>query len=268
MAARLALAVGTLLVVSCVRAERIELRGHSSTCVVDTCGGRICSYVEDGTEILWMPSDEPGGEACWRHGGIPLAWPWFGRLGRGEADIHGYAWKHDFKVRSRTADSVVLVLETESLTLTYAVSVRDALRLELRTVNRSSFPVPMAAAFHPYFRGGRMDEALVLGIDPAPIAVTGAVDRTVLWNAPASHKVFGIRDVVRNRTLKIVAEGATGVNLWNPGAEKRCPGLIPGGEWREFVAVEPFVRGVNRFAVLGPGAECRLAMTVGCRLEK
>jgi len=265
---RIALALLILLAVSAVRAERIELHGRSSTCVVDTRGGRVLSYVEDGSELIWTPSDVSGEGTCWQHGGIPLAWPWFGRLGRGDEDIHGYAWKREFKVRSRSADSLVLDLEAGPLRLSYAITVRDALRLELRTVNRSFDPVPVAMAFHPYFRVGSTDRSFVLGMASDPIAVTGAVDHAVLFDRAEPEKKFGIRDEMRGRTLRIVAEGATGVNLWNPGPEKQCPGLIPGDEWRNFVAVEPFARGVNRFAVLGPGSECRLAMTVGCRCKE
>lgn len=268
MESRIVLALVFLSAASVTHAERIELHGRSSTCVVDTCGGRVLSYVEDGAELLWTPSDSPGDETCWWHGGIPLAWPWFGRLGRGDADIHGYAWKREFKVKSRSADSLVLDLETGSLCLSYAISVRDALRLELHTVNRSLDPVPVAMAFHPYFRVGRTDQSFVLGMASGPIAVTGAVDRAVLFDCVEFKKKLGIRDEMCKRTLRIVAEGATGVNLWNPGPEKQCPGVIPGDAWRSFVAVEPFVRGVNRFVVLEPGSECRLAMTIGCRFKE
>jgi D-hexose-6-phosphate mutarotase len=55
-----------------------------------------------------------------------------------------------------------------------------------------------------------------------------------------------------NRTICVEAENSTGVNLWNPGAEKNCPGVIPGDAWRRFVAVEPYAMGVNRFFVLKP----------------
>ena len=268
MTARLALAIGALLVVSCVRAERIELRGHSSTCVVDTCGGRVCSYVEDGTEILWMPSDEPGGEACWRHGGIPIAWPWFGRLGKGDSHIHGYAWKSDFKVASRTANSAVLTFVTESAALEYTIRLDDALILELRTNNKSKFDFPVGVAFHPYFRVGERDLAIIEGYDNGPVPVTNAVDRSMLFGAALPRHECVIRDNARNLALRIVSEGATGLNLWNPGPEKRCPGLIPGDEWRRFVAVEPFAMGLNRFLVLAPGESHVLKMSVSAGIMK
>ena len=62
--------------------------------------------------------------------------------------------------------------------------------------------------------------------------------------------------------LKIVSEGATGLNLWNPGREKLCPGVIPGDEWRRFIAVEPFAMGVNRFLVLPAGGRHMLKMSL------
>ena len=114
------------------RAERIVLEQGESRCVVETWGARVVSYAVGGHELLWMPETESGGSREWRHGGIPIAWPWFGRLGDGDSHIHGYAWKSDFKVTSRTANSVVLTLVTESATLEYAIRLDDVLALTLK----------------------------------------------------------------------------------------------------------------------------------------
>jgi len=247
-----------------VRAERIALANGTASCLVDTWGGRVLSCRMNGEEILWQEGPSARENGPWVHGGIPVAWPWFGRLGGGDGDIHGYAWKSEFRVRERTADRVVLSLETESATLRYEIELSDGLSLCAETTNRSGFPYPLSVAFHPYFRVGERDSVSVEGIDEAPVPVTNAVDRGVGFDAAAPRKTYCLHDAALGRTLRIEAENSTGVNLWNPGAEKKCPGFIPGDGWRRFVAVEPYARGVNRFLVLKPHEKHVLRMKVTC----
>ena len=246
----------------CVRAERIVLEKGDIRCEVETLGARVVSYSVRGVELLWMP--EGGSADCrvWRHGGIALAWPWFGRLGAGDRHVHGYAWKSDFKISSRTAHSAVLTLTTESAALEYAIRLDGALVLELKTTTLSKFDLPVGMAFHPYFRVGERDVAVIEGFDVSCVQVTDSVDRSVRFDpVPPRHECI-VRDIARNMALKIVSEGATGLNLWNPGREKLCPGVIPGDEWRRFIAVEPFAMGVNRFLVLPAGGRHMLKMSL------
>lgn len=110
----------------------------------------------------------------------------------------------------------------------------------------------LGVAFHPYFRVGERDRVSVEGIYDIPVLVTNAVDRGVKFGAAVPKKTYRIHDAALDRTILIEVENSTGVNLWNPGFEKNCPGFIPGDEWRRFVAVEPYAMGVNRFLVLKP----------------
>ena len=247
---------------SAVRAGQIALSNGRETCLVDTCGARVLSYVVGGTEVLWNMDARLSEGAPWRHGGIPITWPWFGRLGNGESDIHGYAWKNHFKVKSQGKDSVVLKLETGGLRLEYSIALSDGLHLTMRTTCTSSFPQPVGMGFHPYFRVGERDRAIVEGMYDEPVSCTNAVDKGVKFGEVRPKKEYLLRDRARHLVVRIAATGSTGVNLWNPGAEKKCPGVIEGDEWRRFVAVEPYAMGVNRFMVLQPGQVHELGMTV------
>ena len=241
-----------VLVLASARAGQIVLTNGTATCSIDTLGGRVLSCRVDGEELLLQGGAATREGGPWVHGGIPLAWPWFGRIGSGDADIHGYAWKSEFRVVERMADKLVLSLETGSASLKYEIALSDGLSLCVETTNKSGFPFPMGVAFHPYFRVGERDSVSVEGIYDIPVLVTNAVDRGVKFGAAVPKKTYCIHDAALDRTILIEVENSTGVNLWNPGFEKNCPGFIPGDEWRRFVAVEPYAMGVNRFLVLKP----------------
>lgn len=251
-----------VLVLASARAGQIVLTNGTATCSIDTLGGRVLSCRVGGEELLWQGGAATREGGPWVHGGIPLAWPWFGRIGSGDDDIHGYAWKSEFRVVERMADKVLLSLETESASLKYEIALSDGLSLCVETTNKSGFPFPMGVAFHPYFRVGERDSVSVEGIYDIPVLVTNAVDRGVKFGAAVPQKTYRIHDAALNRTILIEADNSTGVNLWNPGFEKNCPGIIPGDEWRRFVAVEPYAMGVNRFLVLKPQEKHVLRMKI------
>ena len=88
------------LVVLAVEAERIELKTDCASCVVETRGARIMSFrPAGGEEVVWQNDPVQTDEPKWAHGGIPVCWPWFGV--NGKVDIHGTAWREEFKVVSR-----------------------------------------------------------------------------------------------------------------------------------------------------------------------
>ena len=243
-------------------AETITLTDGGSRCVIDTQGGWIRSCVLDGEDVLWQSPEEQDRSAPWVHGGLPIAWPWFGRQGEGDGHIHGYAWKNAFEVASRTANEAVLTFDAGAVRLTYAIRLGRSLSLSLKTENRSAFAFPMSVAFHPYFRVGERDRVTVEGLHPEPVACTNAVDAGASFERPSPRREYRICDAALGRTLRIVAENSTGANLWNPGAEKDCPGAIPGDEWRRFVAVEPVAKAGKRLMVLDPGESHSLKMSV------
>jgi len=104
--------------------------------------------------------------------------------------------------------------------------------------------------------------AVVEGVHEGPVSCTNAVDGGVRFGGIVPRKEYVLHDRMRRLAVRIVATGSTGVNLWNPGEGKQCPGMIEGDGWRHFFAVEPYAMGVNRFMVLPPGQKHELGMTV------
>jgi len=60
-------------------------------------------------------------------------------------------------------------------------------------------------------------------------------------------------------------ENATEANIWNPGEEKDCPGMVPGDGWRRFVCIEPTLGEALRPVVLKAGESVSLMLGLDVR---
>ena len=271
------LTVGGLVVLCLlsVRAERIELKTDCASCVVETRGARIMSFKPaDGEEVVWQADPVQIDEPKWAHGGIPICWPWVGV--NGKVDIHGTAWREEFKVLSNVKENgrarLVLARDDEQVRIEVVISLYDALKIELKTINTSKGPFGFSAAFHPYFRVGDVTKCSVGGVNPkleasaytAPISLANPIDD----DFPAglgSFSAYRLADPVLDRTICVFAENATSVCIWNPGAPKETPGFIPGDCWKNFACVEPVLGSVSRPATLKPGDFLSLMMGIEVR---
>ena len=252
---------------SVVFAERIELKAGASSCTVETVGARILSYrTPVGGEVLWNADPVQTEDEKWAHGGIPVCWPWFEVNEKGE--FHGTAWRDEFKVASRSCeegrDELVLVREEGKVRVTCAIVLGTTLRVELKTVNGSEKDFAFSAGLHPYFRVGERDKTEVTGLGPKPLVITRTID-DVFPAGPCAFAVYGLQDRSLGRTIFLLFENATGVNVWNLGPEKDCPGTVPGDEWRHWVCVEPMLGSYKRPVTVRAGCSMTLAMSVDVR---
>jgi D-hexose-6-phosphate mutarotase len=129
--------------------------------------------------------------------------------------------------------------------------------------------------YHPYFLVGERGRCTVDGADGfsfeddpsvvngkkgvwrGAVALAENIDRIFALPA-AARRTFVLDDAVRSRRISVACEGATHLNVWNPGAVKNCPGTVPGDEWRRFVCVEPIALAVE----VPPRGRRTLKMTV------
>ena len=155
-------------------ADTIDLRSGDCVCKVDVeHGARIVSWTVRDEELLWTPSVPQKDDGKWRHGGIPLVWPWQGDEypeGLTNGPLHGVAWQRPFRVESRRkpedGEELALSLEACGLRADYAVSVRpSALRFRFKTTNVSAVPRKFALSIHPYFYLPERNQAEVEGLE-------------------------------------------------------------------------------------------------------
>ena len=278
----LSFAVAIAALASC--AETLSLRYGASACMVDLDGARVVSLVMDGREILWNDSPRQKSAPDWAHGGIPLCWPNFGVDSAGR--IHGTAWRRPFKVVSKSEGpsraELTASLEDADLRLEYKIILADSLILEMTTENLGTNSIGCSFGFHPYFAVGERDCCRVDGIDGfnfeddpsvanrakgtwvGQLAVTNTIDR--IFEIPNSRPgVFTLYDDAKGRALTVSCVGASHMNIWNPGVEKACPGVVPADQWRRFVCVEPIVLGQTPQATIPAKGKRNLKMEIAIR---
>lgn len=240
-----------------------ELHGAWGRGLVSELGGCVLAWAPAGRgEVLWMAREaELRAGEMW-HGGIPVCAPWFG-TGRAEVSvpfIHGLVarvpWSMDLMEQSDDGARVVLTVDPATVAhlpgselyppdLGYRLDVRmDRRRLSVAlTVSSPTSDVVVDLALHPYYAVNARS-AVVSGLERLPfrdfagdaqvtvedaaVTVGRHLDR-VYSGAPA----MTLQDVSGN--LRLSAEGAASVVVWNPGPGGR---QVASGEWTEFVCVE------------------------------
>jgi glucose-6-phosphate 1-epimerase len=255
----------------------VELKTTSACCRVDPEGARVISFRVGDDELLWNDRPPQKNAADWAHGGIPICWPVFGIDSAGK--IHGFAWRRPFRIlkRSESSELSVLVMELQDgdVRLEWSATLAETLTLEMTTENAGTNLYKCSYGYHPYFLVGERNCCTVDGVDGLSfeddpsvadrksgiwhgiVGLKAEIDR-IFALSEKSCRVFTLRDIARARTIKVRCEGATHLNIWNPGAAKNCPGSVPSDEWRRFVCVEPIALAVK----VPPQGRKTLRMTV------
>jgi galactose mutarotase-like enzyme len=153
--------------------------GRAAATVLPARGGLVASLTlapgGKAREVLWMPPDFDAGESGWPGGGVPLCFPFAGRVFHQgqpfqyELDgvvrhmpIHGFAYGMPWDVVAQGAAAVTMKLGASAATqalypfafeLVAEVALREAeLSLTLTAKNAGkSGSMPVAMGLHPYF---------------------------------------------------------------------------------------------------------------------
>lgn len=247
---------------------------------ISLLGGQLLSFRAAGQQPLLYLSPQARyqpGKAI--RGGAPLCWPWFGpHPDDASLPAHGVArtqaWRLDEVREDAGAFHVKLSgPECDGLTAEMEYRLGAAVEAALTTRNRGDRPQRLGAALHSYLAVGDARQAALSGLDgerchdkvagresrwpDGEFRFRGEVDSIVYSERPAL-----LRDPVWRRCIRVTAEGAGSVVVWNPAAEKTALlGDLPDAAWLDFVCVETANAG-DDVRLLAPGASHRLA----CRL--
>ncbi|MEZ8063938.1 MULTISPECIES: D-hexose-6-phosphate mutarotase [Vibrio] len=204
-------------------------------------GGHVVSFQPRGQEdLIWMSQQAKfDGKAALR-GGIPVCWPWFGRIA---TPAHGFARSSEWQlIEHRESEAGVIVslgLKPSEATLAVwphqfdarlNVEIGDQLKVTLDVKNTDSQPWTFSGALHTYLNIGDIHSTTTTGMGAeyidslqggkicqggAELVLTDTIDR--VYTQPEAQ--IYIADKKLDRTLTVENHGHNSAVLWNPWAE-------------------------------------------------
>ncbi|MGL0930713.1 D-hexose-6-phosphate mutarotase [Vibrio vulnificus] len=214
---------------------------EKATAGISLFGGHVVSYQPAGqADVIWM-SDKAvfDGKTALR-GGIPVCWPWFGRIA---APAHGFARTSEWElVEHRENDNGVIVelalfpteerhnLWPHMFDVCLIVEIGDELKVSLNILNIDDEAFTFSGALHTYLNVGDIEQTQTMGMGSEYIdslkegelchggevlQLTDTIDR--VYTQP--EKEIVVKDPVIERTLCIENKGHNSAVLWNPWAQ-------------------------------------------------
>ncbi|OIQ24798.1 D-hexose-6-phosphate mutarotase [uncultured Vibrio sp.] len=204
-------------------------------------GGHVVSFTPKGQDdLIWMSDNAIfDGKAALR-GGIPVCWPWFGRIA---APAHGFARTSEWElVEHRENDNGVIIslglapsnaslaLWPHQFEIRLNVEITETLKVTLEVTNTDDHAWTFSGALHTYLTVGDIREASTVGMgkeyidslqdnkichDENPLVLTGTIDR--VYTQPEA--IIEVKDGKRQRSTFIENKGHNSAVLWNPWLE-------------------------------------------------
>lgn len=226
--------------------------------LISLFGGHILHFQPQGCEnIIWLSkkADLSGTKAI--RGGIPICWPWFGKI---EQPAHGFArncqWELNQHRENQQGVIVSLTLcdskKTHSIWpysfhLELQIEISDTLNVSLITTNTDNKTIQFGAALHTYLTIADITQVSATGLGQNYIEnnqlITSSnnikfddeIDR--IYTHP--DKLIQILDPIFNRKLSILNNGNNAAVLWNPWQElsKNMPDMNDDG-YKTMVCIE------------------------------
>ena len=204
-------------------------------------GGHVVSFQPQGQEdLIWMSQQAKFDGKTALRGGIPVCWPWFGRIA---APAHGFARSSEWQlVEHRESEAGVIVslgLKPSEETLAVwphqfdarlNVEIGDELKVTLDVKNTDEQPWTFSGALHTYLNVADIHNTTTTGMGAeyidslqggkicqgsAELVLTDTIDRVYIQ--PEAQIL--VTDKKLERTLSVENQGHNSAVLWNPWAE-------------------------------------------------
>lgn len=228
--------------------EILEIDNEVATAKIALQGAHLFDYTRYGEpKRLWLSSQaffEPGKAI---RGGIPICWPWFGKLPEHrDWPQHGFArtamWSvHDISEQDGQHTAVTLTLNHKTVQQAYfpyafrlfmKITVGEKLTVSLTTENHDTVAFPLSEALHTYFNIGNIAGVSLIGLEgityadatdgfrkkfsEAPIGIYQETDRVYI----NTLDTIILQDQRLGRNLVIGKSGSRSTVVWNPWNEK------------------------------------------------
>lgn len=203
-------------------------------------GGHVVSFQPTGqADLIWMSEEAIFDNSAALRGGIPVCWPWFGRIA---APAHGFARSSEWQLLEHRENQQGVIVELglfaseDTLSIwphlfdaRLIVEITDQLKVTLKVTNTDDKDWVFSGALHSYLNVGDISQVQVTGMGPNYIdslqsdqictggdvlTLTDTIDR--VYTAPEAE--IDIDDPVLKRVIKIKNHGHNSAVLWNPWA--------------------------------------------------
>lgn len=253
-------------------------------------GGHVVSFKPEGQDdLIWMSEQAKFDGKTALRGGIPICWPWFGRLA---APAHGFARTSQWTlIEHRESDNGVIVelgLMASEETLSVwpylfsarlLVEVSEELTVTLDIQNTDQAPWTFSGALHSYLNLGDITQAQTTGMGSQYIdslkggevfqgddvlRLTGTIDR--VYTQPQAKII--VQDPVLDRSIVIENQGHNSAVIWNPWAEgAQSMGDIADNGYTTFLCVESTLHAatLEQGKTLQPGETYQLVTTLSSK---
>ncbi|MEH0758282.1 D-hexose-6-phosphate mutarotase [Vibrio sp. 16] len=244
-------------------------------------GGHVISFKPEGQEdLIWMSEQAIFDGKTALRGGIPVCWPWFGRIA---APAHGFARNSEWTLLEHRENEHGVIIELGLMTSesTFSVwphqfqahlliEISDELKVTLDVINTDEQPWTFSGALHTYLNIADIETAKTTGMGAEYIdslldnkvcqggdelVLTDTIDR--VYTKPES--VINVAD--GTRTISVENQGHNSAVLWNPwaaGAESM--GDMQDDGYKTFLCVESTLHApsLERGKTLQPGERHQL----------
>ncbi|CAH0526549.1 D-hexose-6-phosphate mutarotase [Vibrio hippocampi] len=207
-------------------------------------GGHVLSFKPvGGQETIWMSKQAIHDGKSALRGGVPICWPWFGRIG---SPAHGFARNSEWQIaQHRENDHGVIVslslsdspatraIWPHQFELRLNVEITEQLKISLEIHNTDDHAWNFSGALHTYLNVADIHQTKITGMGShyldslqqgklclggEELQLTDTIDR--VYTDPDA--MIQVEDKQHQRTLSVTNSGHNSAVLWNPwqqGAE-------------------------------------------------
>lgn len=266
----------------------VRIQHEKATAAISLHGGHVLSFIPNGQqELIWMSQEAQfDGKAAIR-GGIPVCWPWFGRIA---APAHGFARTTQWElVEHRENDKGVIVElalfpseETHDIwphlfDVRLVIEVAEQMKVSLHIINIDDEEWTFSGALHTYLNVGNIRQTKTTGMGPQyldslqggkqceggdALVLTDTIDR--VYTQPEAQ--INVHDPIINRVITVENQGHNSAVLWNPWAEgAQSMGDMSDEGYQTMICVESSVHAndITQGVTLQPGETHVLSTVIG-----
>ncbi|MBD1574921.1 D-hexose-6-phosphate mutarotase [Vibrio sp. S11_S32] len=267
----------------------VRVKHDKAEAGISLFGGHVVSFKPiDQQDVIWMSERAIFDGNTALRGGIPVCWPWFGRIA---APAHGFARSSEWQlIEHRENEQGVIVslgLRPNDTTLdiwphqfdaVLNMEVSECLKVSLTVTNTDSNAWTFSGALHSYFNIADINDTAITGMGDNyldslqsgkaclggnALNFKAGVDR--VYTQP--QECIDITDPKHQRTITVKNQGDNAAVIWNPWELAINMGDMDDDGYQTMVCVESTLHApsLEQGKTLQPGESHTLSTEIGIK---